>query len=458
MIWLPFVRCATIGLRQSVCVEIRLQEFMEKLPNKPVAPTMGTAAQGDERALRILMIAPTSFFADYGCHVRILEEARALQRLGHQVTIATYRNGRDLPGLDVRRTLPIPWRQHYEVGSSRHKLAFDALLGVKTLQILLKERFDVIHAHLHEGALIGLVLGRMVGLPVVFDFQGSLTEEMIDHCFLRRDGLFYAPLRKLETWIDHSVPLILTSSTNAERILIDEFRCNPAQIRPLPDCVDIATFAPATDAERAQRGAERQRLGIPADAAVIVYLGLLAPYQGTDLLLQAMERIRQRRLDVYLLLMGFPGLELYRSMAEQLGVADRVMFTGRIPYEQAPAYLKLGDVAVAPKLSLTEGAGKLLNYMALGLPTVAFDTPVAREYLGPWGVYAERGSAESLADKLMMLLEDRAMQQHLGVQLRQRAARQYDWNHAARQIVEVYREVLKEGRAQPNTASSHPIH
>jgi glycosyltransferase involved in cell wall biosynthesis len=154
---------------------------METLLDKSVAPTMGTESRDNERALRILMIAPTSFFADYGCHVRILEEARALQRLGHRVTIVTYRNGRNLPDLDIRRTLPIPWRQHYEVGSSRHKLAFDALLGVKTLQILLAERFDVIHAHLHEGALIGLVLGRMFGLPVVFDFQGSLTAVSYTH-------------------------------------------------------------------------------------------------------------------------------------------------------------------------------------------------------------------------------------------------------------------------------------
>ena len=41
----------------------------------------------EERRFRILMVAPTSFFADYGCHVRILEEARVLQRRGHTVTI-----------------------------------------------------------------------------------------------------------------------------------------------------------------------------------------------------------------------------------------------------------------------------------------------------------------------------------------------------------------------------------
>ena len=167
------------------------------------------------------MIAPTSFFADYGCHVRILEEARILQRLGHQVTIVTYHNGNPVPGLDIRRTLPIPWRKNYEVGSSRHKVGFDALLGLKTFELLARQRFDVVHAHLHEGALIGLVLGRLFGRPVVFDFQGSMTAEMLDHHFLRREGAIYRLLRRLETWIDHRAGLILTSSTHAERLLIE---------------------------------------------------------------------------------------------------------------------------------------------------------------------------------------------------------------------------------------------
>lgn len=407
-----------------------------------ISESVETESRELNRGLGVLMIAPTSFFADYGCHVRILEEARALQRLGHRVTIVTYRNGRDISDLDIRRTLPIPWRQNYEVGSSRHKIGFDALLGLKTLQILLSERFDVIHAHLHEGALIGLIIGRLFGLPLVFDFQGSLTEEMLDHKFLRRDGIAYTPLRRLETWIDHTAPLILTSSSNAERILIENFSCDVARIRPLPDCVDVTTFAPRTPEEREFFIAERRRLGIPEEAPVIVYLGLLAEYQGTDLLLQAMQKIQIERPETYLLLMGFPGVDLYRAMAERLGVADRVIFTGRIPYEEAPSYLKLGEIAVAPKLSLTEGAGKLLNYMALGLPTVAFDTPVAREYLGACGVYAERGNAVSLAERLIGLLDDAERRQQLGAQLQQRAIEHYDWNRAAVKIVDVYRELL----------------
>ena len=63
-----------------------------------------------KQARRGLMIAPTSFFLDYGCHIRILEEARALLAQGLQVRIVTYYLGRNLPGLDIVRCAPTPWR------------------------------------------------------------------------------------------------------------------------------------------------------------------------------------------------------------------------------------------------------------------------------------------------------------------------------------------------------------
>ena len=188
---------------------------------------------GNQRAVRVLMIAPTSFFADYGCHVRILEEAWVLQRLGHHVTIVTYHSGNPVPGMDIRRTLSIPWRRDYVVGSSRHKIAFDALLGLKTLQLLTQERFDVVHAHLHEGALIGLVAGRIFGHPVVFDFQGSMTSEMLDHHFLKRQGVGYKLLHWLETQIDRRAPVVLTSTSQRSGFAVDGVRL-PASTCPFP--------------------------------------------------------------------------------------------------------------------------------------------------------------------------------------------------------------------------------
>ncbi|RME62866.1 MAG: glycosyltransferase family 1 protein [Caldilineae bacterium] len=404
------------------------------------------------------MIAPTSFFADYGCHVRILEEAQILQKLGHQVTIVTYRNGNDVPGLDIRRTLPIPWRQDYEVGSSRHKIAFDALLGWKTLTLLMREHFDVIHAHLHEGALIGEVLGRLFGVPVLFDFQGSLTEEMADHGFLPRESPLFRPALRLETWIDRTAPQIVTSSSHAERLLIERFGCDAARVHTLPDCVNGDAFRPAETYPAEELAALRAHLGIPTDRRLLVYLGLLAEHQGISHLLEAVRILVEKGRNLHLLLMGFPNVPVYQQKAQALGIGQRVTFTGRVPYGQAPIHLALGDAAVAPKLSNTEAAGKLLNYMAVGLPTVAFDTPVAREYLGLEGFLARRGDVASLAEQIEACLfpgEDVvAFRRRVGGRLRQRALQQFDWEQAGRQIVDLYERLLFTPQPTPAAARS----
>jgi len=383
------------------------------------------------------MVAPTSFFSDYGCSVRILEETRVLQRMGHELTVCTYHKGQKVPGLTIRRTPSIPFRQQYEVGSSPHKIVFDLLLFWTVLFTALRQRPDVIHAHMHEGALIGLMVGRLLHIPLIFDFQGSLTGEMMDHRFLRRSSILYRPLRWLEATIDHLSPIILTSSHNAKEALVNDFGCVPEKVVPMADCVDAASFFPAETSEMTALARRRSRLGIPAGCKIVVYLGLLADYQGTDALLHAVNHFLQQRDDVHFLIMGFPAVDHYQNMAEQLGVADHTTFTGKIPYPRARDHLAVGDIAVAPKLSATEGSGKILNYMAMGLPTVAFDTPVSREYLEDVGLYAVPGDPVSLADALLRGLAE-GPDTRRGQILRQIAVENYSWDRAVETILRAY--------------------
>jgi glycosyltransferase involved in cell wall biosynthesis len=386
----------------------------------------------------ILMIAPTSFFGDYGCHVRILEEARILQRRGQRVTIVTYYKGRDLPELKIIRTRPTPWHADYEVGSSRHKLAFDVLLSWTALRAALKLEPDIIHAHLHEGALIGRVLSALTGAPLVFDFQGSLTAEMLDHHFIRSGGKREWALRRLENAIDRMPRAILTSSQHSAKVLQNEFNLKPDRVIPLPDCVDTEFFRPRSAADQADVDSLKDRLGIPRDRSVVIYLGLLAHYQGTDHIIEAARKVIEAQPNAHFLIMGYPGHVGYQVQANQLGLGDHMTFWGRLPYEEAARYLRLGDVALAPKLSLTEGAGKILNYMACGLPTIAFDMPVAREFMAEWGAYADRGSADSLAGCIIDLLQKPDRRSTIGQALRQRAIDRFSWDEAGDQILSVY--------------------
>lgn len=406
------------------------------------------------RTYRILMIAPTSFFADYGCHVRILEEIRALQARGHRVRVATYHNGDDVEGVDIRRTVGLPWRKRPMVGSSRHKLYLDVMLFGETFLQALRFRPDVIHAHLHEGALIGSVVGALLRKPVVFDYQGSLVEEMLDHRFIRPGGLRERVIRRVERLIDRLPGMIVPSGTSAVQHLI---RSGVARrrIRLVADAVDTNRFNPANAASARER--VRNKLGIPPSARVVVYLGLLAEYQGTSLLIDAARELLERHPDMYVVIAGYPGVDRYAKLASSLTHADRILFPGRIPYSDAPELLTIGDVAVAPKTSSTEGNGKLFNYMAMRLPTVAIDTRPNREILGDLGHLVSPNATE-LAEAIEAALSDSDVRR---AALRQRVSRHFSWSKQVEILESVYArvtgtEALDQTLNQPNGAGADP--
>ena len=237
----------------------------------------------------VVKIAPTGFFADYGCHVRILEEARALQQHGYDVTVVTYPGGYDPPGLPVVRIPAWLHRGGPRVGSHWRKLMLDPALLATALTRLPSRPVDIVHAHLHEGVLIGWLLARMHGAGLVFDYQGSLTREMLDHQFIRAANPLLHVFSWLEKLANRLADRILTSSENARNTLIAESGLPAGRVDAVTDGVDLTRFRPRQPDDTDQLLNLRHRLGIPPNRLLVGYLGLLAPYQGTDDLIRAAQ-------------------------------------------------------------------------------------------------------------------------------------------------------------------------
>lgn len=389
-----------------------------------------------EKPLRILMIAPTPYFADRGCHVRIFEEAKALMARGHQVRIVCYHLGRDLEPVPVDRTPSIPWYKKLEAGPSWHKPYLDLLLFFKTVRVARHFKPDLVHAHLHEGALIGWLVAKLRCIPLLFDYQGSLSSESLNHGFFRSSSLLHRLFCWCESRINRLSDLIVTSSTPGQDALIQDWKLPPERVVSLPDGVDTTVFCPYS------RNEAKQLLKIADDVPVIVYLGLLNQYQGIDLLLQAARLLIQQVRIFQLIVMGYPDRE-YRRQADKLNIASFVTFTGTVDYATAPHMLAAGDLAVSPKISDTEANGKILNYMACGLPVVVFDTPVNRELLGDDGIYAAFGDAADLASCMANALADREQLRQRGRRLRSRAIEQFGWDVRVQELEAVYQKLLK---------------
>ena len=389
-----------------------------------------------EKRLRILMIAPTPYFSDRGCHVRIFEEAKALMARGHQVRIVTYHLGRDLEPVAVDRTVSVPWYSKREAGPSWHKPYLDLLLFCTTLRVARQFKPDLIHAHLHEGVLIGWLVARLRRIPLLFDYQGSLSGESLNHGFFGTGSLLHRLFRWTENRINRLADLIITSSTPGRQELIRLCQIPQQRVISLPDGVDTSVFRCFSHA------AARERLGLDDQVPVIVYLGLFNQYQGVDLLIHAARLLIQQGRNFHLLLMGYPEQE-YRQLVNELNIHSFVTFTGRVDYTEAPLLLAAADLAVSPKISDTEANGKLLNYMACGLPVVAFDTPVNRELLGDDGIYAVFGDTVDLANCMAHALADLEQLRQQGRRLRSRAVEQLGWDARVQELEAIYQRLLK---------------
>jgi glycosyltransferase involved in cell wall biosynthesis len=388
--------------------------------------------------MRVLMVAPTPFFGDRGCHIRILEEARVLRSLDVQTLLVTYPVGDDHPDVSTVRSPRVPWVRSLPVGFSPHRPYLDALLLGTTLRVARRFRPDVLHGHLHEGAALAATVGRLVARPAVADLQGSVVGEMVAHGQLAPHGPLAAGLRRLERRILRWPARILSSSANFAGELVAAWRVPRERVVLLPDGIDPDFLRPGPAPDDL-----RERLGL-VGKRVVVYLGVLTEYQGVDDLLAAWPAVVAAVPDAHLLLMGHPNVEVYLARAARRTPPGSVTLTGRIAYGDTPRHLALGDVAVSPKHASTEANGKLLNYMAMGLPAVAYDGPVSRELLGEAGVYAPMRDVGALAAAIAGLLRDPHAQKLRGQALRERAVAHFGWPALGRRLVDVYRTCLEE--------------
>ncbi len=394
------------------------------------------------RKLHILVVAPTPFFSDRGTHIRILEEALALEQLGHTVTIATYHIGKNIPSflgsqIDVRRIRRLLfWYKKLEAGPDWQKIILDLLLIKKTLFLARTKRPDIIHGHLHEGVLIGWIVQKVLfwrDIKLVADFHGSLVKEMLSHRYLGQ-GVLKRIFRWIEERIDNLGDAAVTSSWE-----------NTEEVRRIRKGKSTETLLDGVRLEMFQslpeRGVLRDRYGIPKDKIVVMYTGALIPNKGITFLLDAIPLLAERNSQVHFVIAGFPVDKIASYLSTDI-FRTRVTIVSPLSYFVLPEVLASADIGVDPKEeAVKQASGKLLQYMGAGLPIVCFDTKNNREYLGEGGVYAQSISAIGLADAIHSLLNDALSLKKQGKINRERAEN-FTWKESARLLEALYRNLI----------------
>ena len=385
------------------------------------------------RPKRILHVAPTPFFSDRGCHIRIRGLVRALNELGTTNRVCTYPIGRDDDSVDTVRTLPVPGYRKTAAGPSAFKLIVDPLLVLTTAKQIIKFQPDVLHCHLHEGVLVGWLAKYLVLKPrltIGFDVQGGLGSELSSYGHLKL-SLTRRLIRWIEGFVIARAGAYFCSSTPSVELLAREFGVDETLLHHVPDGADVTTVARAENAA--------------ADTPVALYAGGLTKSKGVNELQEVLKVSAERNLAVKFRIVGYPTEALAAFIGEH-GLTNCELL-GQVPFERLSEIMADAAVALEPKSGGTsEASGKLLNYMAASLPVVCFDTANNRSMLGDVGYFAKEPTPEHFVDQLEAVLADRDTAAQRGRSGRERVQQKFSWRTSGETILQTYTRLISTVR------------
>lgn len=289
------------------------------------------------------------------------------------------------------------------------EMALMRQLERRLAEVVAQVQPQLIHAHSPVlNALPALRVGRRLGIPVVYEVRAFWEDAAVDHGTTTEGSLRYRLTRRMETHALRHAAHVFTICEGLRSDIVA--RGIPAQkVTVIPNAVDIDSFEPGGQPDEALKAG----LGL-AGATVVGFIGSFYAYEGLDLLLTALPELLQRRPEVRVLLVGGgPQDEALKAQARALGVADRVVFTGRVPHAEVQRYYDLVDVLAYPRHSmrLTELVTPLkpLEAMAQGRLLVASDVGGHRELIrhGETGWLFKAGDAQALVQAVDELLSRR---------------------------------------------------
>lgn len=389
-----------------------------------------------------------------GMNVYVRDLTRALGRLG--VAVDVFTRSQDPCVVRVSHELgPFCRVIHVPAGPERpydkykvydHLPQFVA--GVEAYAQLRGHHYDLIHSHYWLSGAVAQVLAPRWGVPVIHMFH---TLGYLKNQVAQRPEEMENPLRlRVERDVVAFADRLVAASPLEREQLVAGYGADPDKIVVIPCGVDLEHFRPRPQEEA------RQKLNLPLDQKLVLFVGRIEPLKGIDTLIRAMKQVADRlpngQRGLSLAIIGGDAgedpvgltaeMRRLRALREELGLGEMVTFLGSRSQEILPLYYAAADVVVMP--SHYESFGMVaLEAMACGTPVIASRVGGLQFTVrdGITGFHFPARDVDALADRLTQILTDKALRERLGRQA-SAVAQSYGWDAVANQILRLYDELL----------------
>ena len=227
--------------------------------------------------------------------------------------------------------------------------------------------------------------------------------------------------------------IIISVSNGVKREILRYYDVPEEKIGVIPNGVDLEKFKP----NREKRKKIREKLKIDKNETVLMFSGHKFERKGLRFIIEALPMIKD---NVRLLVIGKDSPELYKKLAQELKVLDKVIFAGFVP--DITEYYAASDIFVFPT-AYEAFSLATLEAVASGLPILATKVNGTEELImeGYNGFFIRR-DPKDIAEKLNILIEDDNLRKQMSRNAR-KTAEKYSWDEVAKRTLEVYEELKK---------------
>ena len=398
---------------------------------------------------------------------RVWWEALALRDHGFQVSIICPKGARGRPVFEKYRA-PYEYREGIHIYRFQPREGASAMAYVReylaamfctwwlSLRVFVRHGFDVIHVANPPDLFFPLGwFYHLLGKKFVFD-QHDLTPELFQETISGgvhsvAAGLLRRLLLACERYSYRTADLVIAANESFRRIAVQRGGCPPAKVavvRNNPDLERVCRSQPEPALKMGRR-------------YLLVYIGIMGQQDGVENALYALHHlVHQRgRQEVALALLGDGSqIEALRALARQLRLDEFVHFHGWCSRADVLRYLSAADIGLSPDpynaLNDASTMIKTMEYMALGLPVVAYDLTETRFSAGEAALYAAPNQIEDFANQIETLLDDEALRLRMGALGRQRVEDELNWRVSSERLLYAYDRLLSQ---RPMLPESEPI-
>jgi glycosyltransferase involved in cell wall biosynthesis len=372
---------------------------------------------------------------------RVWQESLALRDAGYEVTVVCPKGTKHdrephalIDGVDIHR-YPLTAAKG---GSSSYLREYPAALWRSWRLARRLRPFDVVHICNPPDLLFLVALPfKLRGARMIFD-QHDLVPELYESRFQRGKDLLYRGVVAFERLTYALADVVIATNGSYRDAAIRRGRKAPEKVFVVRSAPDLSRFTGGVANPALKQGKEH----------LLCYLGVMGPQDGVDYALKSLAALRDLRPDDWhaVFVGGGDCFDEMRALASQLGLDDRVTFTGRIPDDELLAYFSTADVALSPDphnpLNDVSTMNKVLEYMAVGLPVVSFELREARVSAGDAAVYVECNDTDAFAAATSALLDDPGERARRGWIGQRRVAGALSWDQSKVQLLASYAEAM----------------